>query len=277
MEHQKNYIELVRQAQDGDSDSLERLAEMSRGRLYVYVYRIVLRHDAAQEIVQESMLAMVKFLGKLDGGEGFWPWLRGIASNKIRDHRADKQRHKAVSMSSINEPTDPGQGEQGISRLIADEVRALVLAAMRELTPAQRKVLTMRCYEEMPYSEIGQLMGRSECGGRGTSKLLVSCYFGYDHWRSRGCYGSCERMTRANSTEGSNVSSAYWSLCSLDSQETRDSLNLRLHAGYVDGHVEGYTPGEVVPMKVSITADGTCPYPDDTGPGVFYLPRTSVH
>ena len=58
-------------------------------------------------------------------------------------------------MSSIGEPTDPGQGEQGISRLIADEVRALVLAAMRELTPAQRKVLTMRCYEEMPYSEIG--------------------------------------------------------------------------------------------------------------------------
>ena len=116
-----------------------------------------------------------------------------------------------------------------------------------------------------------------QCGGRGTSKLLVSCYFGYDHWRSRGCYGSCERMTRANSTEGSDVSSAYWSLCSLDSQQTRDSLNLRLHAGYVDGHVEGYTPGEVVPMKVSITADGACPYPDDTGPGVFYLPRTGVH
>jgi len=168
MEHQKNYIELVRQAQNGDSDSLERLAEMSRGRLYAYVYRIVLRHDAAQEIVQESMLAMVKFLGKLDGGEGFWPWLRGIASNKIRDHRADKHRHKAVSMSSIGEPTDPGQGEQGISRLIADEVRALVLAAMRELTPAQRKVLTMRCYEEMPYSEIGQLTGRSEFGARVT-------------------------------------------------------------------------------------------------------------
>jgi len=27
MEHQKNYVESVRQAQDGDTDSLERLAD----------------------------------------------------------------------------------------------------------------------------------------------------------------------------------------------------------------------------------------------------------
>jgi len=83
-------------------------------------------------------------------------------------------------------------------------------------------------------------------------------------------------MTGANSTEGSDVSSTYWSLCSLDSQQTRDSLNLRLHAGYVDGHVEACTPSQVVPMKVSITADGACPYPDSTGCGVFYLPRAGV-
>jgi hypothetical protein len=29
-------------------------------------------------------------------------------------------------------------------------------------------------------------------------------------------------------------------------------------------------------MKVSITADGTTPYPDGMGPGIFFLPRNAL-
>jgi hypothetical protein len=30
-------------------------------------------------------------------------------------------------------------------------------------------------------------------------------------------------------------------------------------------------------MKVSQTPDGSVPYPDDLGPGVFYLPENALH
>lgn len=76
MDDNREYIELVKQAQLGERGSLDCLAELVRGRSYAYVYRIVLQDDLAQDIVQESMLEMFKIFGKLDRADRFWPWLR---------------------------------------------------------------------------------------------------------------------------------------------------------------------------------------------------------
>jgi prepilin-type N-terminal cleavage/methylation domain-containing protein len=118
--------------------------------------------------------------------------------------------------------------------------------------------------------------------GKGYSTLLVSDYFGFDHWRSREmfgmrCYGSCETFPAADITDGTAVSSSYWS-CPGETEE--QSLlgppEIKLRAGYIDGHVESYSTEEVIEMKVSITSDGSVPYPDGVGPGTFFLPRESL-
>ena len=60
MDDSTDYIELVRQAQGGSKESLDALAERFRGRLYAYVYRIVVDREIAQDVVQDSMLQMLK-------------------------------------------------------------------------------------------------------------------------------------------------------------------------------------------------------------------------
>ena len=110
--------------------------------------------------------------------------------------------------------------------------------------------------------------------GGSYSKLLVSDYFGYDHWRRRQAYGSCERFKGADVTEGTAASSAYWSRPGLGDNSDRRTLQITLHAGYTDGHVDSYSPSDVVPMLVSLTPDGTVP--NTIGPGVFYLPRAAL-
>jgi len=118
---------------------------------------------------------------------------------------------------------------------------------------------------------------RSSAGGREQSKLLVSDYFGYDHHRSTKAYGSCEKFKGATITMGTEVSSAYWSRKSNGDIDP-DALNIKLHAGYMDGHVESFTPSEAIPMKVSITSDGIVAYPSGIGlgPGIFYLPANAA-
>jgi len=117
---------------------------------------------------------------------------------------------------------------------------------------------------------------------RGESCLLVSDYFGYGHWRNRliyndcKAYGSCERFKGAIVTPGTWVSSAYWSRWAGDEEISLETLKIKLHAGYTDGHVERYSASEVVPMRVSQTPDGSIPYPSDLGPGIFYLPRNAL-
>lgn len=115
------------------------------------------------------------------------------------------------------------------------------------------------------------------------SKLLVSDYFGFGHWRNSliyddyKAYGSCERFKPASVTPGTNVSSAFWSRRADNPNISLDKLDIELHAAYTDGHVERYSPSEVITMKVSKTPDGTVPYPDDLGPGDFFLPENALY
>ena len=115
--------------------------------------------------------------------------------------------------------------------------------------------------------------GPGSCGGQST--VLVSDYFGYDHWRSRGAFSSCEQFKDAHSTSGTWISSDLWS--SSPAELRLDEIQITLHAGYTDGRVESFAPFDVVPMEVSITSDGSEPYPEGVGPGVFYLPRNALH
>ena len=105
------------------------------------------------------------------------------------------------------------------------------------------------------------------------SKLLVSDYFGYDHWRNPDSYSSCEPFDGADITPETWLLSAFWSRRSAP----ENSPEIKLRAGYTDGHVETYSASDVVPMKVSFNTAGTVPYPDGVGPGVFFLPRNALN
>jgi type II secretory pathway pseudopilin PulG len=119
--------------------------------------------------------------------------------------------------------------------------------------------------------------------GLARNKLLVSDYFGFGHWRNKlaygdyRAYGSCERFSRgASVTPGTSVSSAFWSRHTGNVDTALNPLDIELHAAYSDGHVERYSPVDVITMKVSQTPDGSVPYPDDLGPGDFYLPKNAL-
>ncbi len=125
---------------------------------------------------------------------------------------------------------------------------------------------------------------RSQFGSRKRqSSVLVSDYFGLGHWRNANtyggnwqAYGSCEKFNNARTTLGTDVSSAFWSRLKTDSVNLK-TLQVRLHAGFTDGHVESYTPSEVVMMRVSMRPDGGVAYPWGPGPGGFYVPRIALH
>jgi prepilin-type N-terminal cleavage/methylation domain-containing protein len=112
-------------------------------------------------------------------------------------------------------------------------------------------------------------------GGPMESNLLVTDYFGYDCWQSPKSYGSCEEFNGASAVAETWLLSSYW--FSLKSESVNlNTIEVLLHAGYTDGHVGSFKPLEVVPMRISITIDGSKPYPDGVGPGILYLPRNGL-
>lgn len=110
--------------------------------------------------------------------------------------------------------------------------------------------------------------------GREHSKLIVSDYLGYDHWRSPNAFISCEDFKRGTIVPESWLLSAFWSY--EQDSNSLEGLEIPLSAGYIDGSVERYDTSDMVRMRVSLTPDGSVPYPVGVGPGDVYLPRNSL-
>lgn len=108
------------------------------------------------------------------------------------------------------------------------------------------------------------------------SQLLVTDYFGYDHWRSPKAFGSCEKFPGADIIPETQLLSSYWSVAGDPNVAVPE---VKLRAAYTDGHVETYSSSsslEVTPMKVSFEPEGLPPYQDSTGGGIFYVPKNAV-
>jgi RNA polymerase sigma-70 factor (ECF subfamily) len=166
MDQQLDQIELIRRAQCGDRQCLGQLAKQARSRLYTYAYRLTQKDDLAQEIVQESLLEMCKVIGKLKKADRFWPWLYGIAINKLRHHYRTEQTQRKVAISSMKRKNAMKDQQDGLENLVSEELKNIVSTAMKKLRTRHKAVLVMRCYDEMPYSDIAESMGCSEFSTR---------------------------------------------------------------------------------------------------------------
>jgi prepilin-type N-terminal cleavage/methylation domain-containing protein len=132
------------------------------------------------------------------------------------------------------------------------------------------------------WNYIGYLGGPRELfkGPRGPasgglhSQLLISDYFGYGHWRMPGAFASCEKLAGGDIIEETWLLSALWS----GGGDPKTAMpQVKLRAAYTDGHVETYYPNDVSALRVSMTPEGTPPYPDGgASAGIFYIPRNAV-
>ncbi len=114
-------------------------------------------------------------------------------------------------------------------------------------------------------------------GRSGCSPLLISDYFGFNHWRSPDAFGSCERLPGAEVTLETHEATAHWFRRPPGAPD-RTGVPLKLQAGFTDGHVEAYRPGETVALEVADALDGITPALSGfgLGAGQFYIPQKAV-
>ncbi len=160
----KNENEIIRNAGSGNQESLNQLFEMARPRVTQYIYRLTLDHHITQDVVQDTLIDMAKCLGKLEDQDKFWPWLRRIAYNKLKNQQRKEFRQKDI-VTRLYSGTNSEQAK-GLSNLISEELSEVVMSSMRQLKSDHRRVLVLRCYEEMTYPEIADIMERTEFGTR---------------------------------------------------------------------------------------------------------------
>jgi RNA polymerase sigma-70 factor (ECF subfamily) len=163
------YFELVRQAQLGDRAGMARLAELARGRVCAYVFRLTMDSDLAEDLSQDALLEMVSSLKRLqfEHANQFWAWLYRTALSKVQDHSMDQRRQKKLQKMAASDKehllhrVSESYGD-GLRKLIDKELSDAIVDAMGELKLRHRNILVLRCCEQLPYAQIADVMGCSE-------------------------------------------------------------------------------------------------------------------
>lgn len=127
-------------------------------QLYWQIRRIVLTHEDANDVLQNTFLKAWNRLDSFQGESKISTWLSRIAINESLDFLR-RNNHTTVST----------EDDASLSNtLLADpyfdgtEVEAMLQEAIATLPDMQRTVFVLRYFEEMKYSEISQQLNTSE-------------------------------------------------------------------------------------------------------------------
>ncbi|HUT45293.1 MAG TPA: RNA polymerase sigma factor [Sedimentisphaerales bacterium] len=170
MTEEQTWTELVKLAQQGHGNSVDSLARKAQGRLRAYVYRVTLDYELTEDLSQEVLLQMVKSLDGLNKAESFWPWMYRIAQSKIQQYYKTRRKTALISDSAFSQDflsyRSDYHDDEGLRQLVHKDLSKKVMSAMKQIRQQYRAVLSLRCFEDLSYSDIALTMQCSEVRAR---------------------------------------------------------------------------------------------------------------
>ena len=128
-------------------------------QLYWKIRSIVLTHDDANDVLQNTFMKAWKSIDEFQGKSKISTWLFRIAINESLDF---------IRKKKVQGETSADMSPVVANQLMADEyfdgdyAHALLHEAIAMLPDVQRTVFTLKYFEDMKYSEISKILGTSE-------------------------------------------------------------------------------------------------------------------
>lgn len=127
--------------------------------LYWKIRRIVLIHEDADDVLQNTFLKAWANLSDFKNLSKISTWLYSIAVNEALDFLRRQKNKKAASIADA----------AGVANMLmadtyfdGDKTMALLQEAIATLPDVQRTVFTLRYFDNMKYSEMSELLNTSE-------------------------------------------------------------------------------------------------------------------
>jgi RNA polymerase sigma-70 factor (ECF subfamily) len=154
----QNEESLVRRAQKHDQEAFAQLYEEYFDKIYRYITLKIGDTVEAEDLTQQVFLNTLRSISSFKWrGKPFSAWLYRIAHNQVVDYLRKKKRTDMPLEEALAGGDDNPQ--------LAAERRLdieRVLAATRQLTDAQREVISLRFTSELSIAQVAEVMGKSQ-------------------------------------------------------------------------------------------------------------------
>lgn len=139
----------------------ERFAEIFQ-RHWDEIYRYIARRlgpEIAEDVGAETFAVAFHGRRRYDRTRAdARPWLYGIATNLIRQHRrAERRRHRLLAQVHVEQPGDSFD-QTSDERLTAQRLAPRIASALARLSPAERDLLLLIAWADLTYEEAAQAL-----------------------------------------------------------------------------------------------------------------------
>lgn len=126
--------------------------------LYWHIRRLVLSHEDAEDILQETFVNIYRFSGSFKGESKIFTWLYRIATNECTRHfRKNKNWLKNAELLTDRMLGDYSGNDAENSEAMLVKFQQAIL----KLPEKQRLVFNLRYYDDLSYEEIAQILDSS--------------------------------------------------------------------------------------------------------------------
>lgn len=151
--------QLMGRVRDGDVALLGELFERHHQRLFHFFLRLERNRSAAEDLVQEVFVRMLKYRHTFRVESEFVPWMFTLARNAATDLYRARPKELPENPDSPEPQADLPHPIADLER--AEQARRLKLALGR-LSRERREILLLARFSELKYDRIAELLGISE-------------------------------------------------------------------------------------------------------------------
>ncbi|EAR01624.1 RNA polymerase sigma factor [Maribacter sp. HTCC2170] len=151
--------------------AFEVLVNTYKERLYWHIRRIVLNHDDADDVLQNTFIKVFKNIEGFKGDSKLFSWMYRIATNESLTFL--KKKSNKLGISNIELQDRMVNNLQADVYFEGDEIQMKLQKAVAALPEKQKLVFNMKYFEEMKYDDISEILNTSVGGLKASYHLAV--------------------------------------------------------------------------------------------------------
>ena len=153
------------------NNAFQQLLQDYQKPLYNHIRNIVLNHDDADDVLQNTFIKIFQNVKNFKGESKLFSWMYRIATNEALTFLKQKSKISGISSETLQNKT--------IDNLEADvffdgnEIQIKLQKAIALLPEKQQIIFKMKYFQELKYEEISEILGTTVGGLKASYHLAV--------------------------------------------------------------------------------------------------------
>lgn len=141
------------------NEAFGKLLQLYQKPLYYHIRNMVLNHDDADDVLQNTFFKVFSNLKNFKGDSKLYSWMYRIATNEAITFMQQRAKKQGISSEEVQ--------QKAINKLESDvyfdgdEIQLKLHKAIATLPDKQQLVFKMKYFEELKYEEMSEILNTS--------------------------------------------------------------------------------------------------------------------